>query len=162
MNALTEKALQRAISQIGVRETKRNRGPEVDAYLIAAGLDPTRGEYAWCCAFAYWSFRMAALDLGVKNPMTRTASGIHLWQSTPDHFKVKIPVPGALFVVDHGKGQSHVGFVEYVSGGHFDGPSGNSNPDGGREGYEVCRYPRRNDSALGFIDFSQPEPELVA
>ena len=45
-----------AASQIGVREEPpgSNRGPRVDEYLCAVGLNPAAGSFAWCVAFVYW------------------------------------------------------------------------------------------------------------
>lgn len=44
----------RAISAIGIAEIAPNRGPEIDEWLRRCGLDPTKGAYAWCAAFASW------------------------------------------------------------------------------------------------------------
>ena len=40
-------------SQIGVRQTGNNTGPEIDQYLASVGLGPG---YAWCGAFAAWGY----------------------------------------------------------------------------------------------------------
>ena len=40
-------------SQVGVRETGDNTGPEIDMYLKSVGLDPG---YAWCGALMGWGF----------------------------------------------------------------------------------------------------------
>lgn len=42
-----------AESQIGVRQTNGNTGPEIDEYLACSGLGPG---YAWCAAFVCWIY----------------------------------------------------------------------------------------------------------
>lgn len=161
MNALTEKALELAISQIGVRETKRNRGPEVDAYLLSAGLDPTKGSYPWCASFCYWAFQKAARELGVPNPVPRTAGVMKMWAKSP-FWARSGPVAGAIFIIDHGGGKGHAGFVEYAAPLHIVSIEGNTNDGGSREGDGVYRRTRRKDEATGYLDFSQPMPEQVS
>jgi hypothetical protein len=72
---LLAEALKVAVSQIGVMEQPpgSNRGPEVDRYLTAVGLDPTRGSFPWCAAFVFSCFDEAARALGRTNPVIRTA-----------------------------------------------------------------------------------------
>ena len=59
---LAAAALDAARGEIGVREVPpgSNRGPKVDVYLRAVGLDPAAGCYAWCAAFVYWCFGKGA------------------------------------------------------------------------------------------------------
>ena len=59
---LLSEALAQAAGEIGVMEQPlgSNRGPRVDQYLSSVGLDPTSGHYAWCAAFVYWCFDLAA------------------------------------------------------------------------------------------------------
>lgn len=47
-------------SQIGVRQTNSNTGPEIDAYLACSGLDPG---YAWCAAFVCWIYDNYEIDV---------------------------------------------------------------------------------------------------
>jgi hypothetical protein len=64
-----------------------------------------------------------------------------------------LPLPGDIFIMDFGKGKGHTGFVESVNGDIIHTIEGNSNDDGNREGYEVCRKPggRKISSIKGFI-----------
>lgn len=161
MNALTRGALDVAITYIGVRETTRNRGPEVDGFLLDVGLDPTKGSYAWCAAFVFACFKRAANDLGIPNPVPRTAGVLKLWDRAPRWYRSK-PAPGAVFVVDHGKGKGHTGFVEALSPLHLISVEGNTNTGGSREGDGVYRRTRRLNEITGYLDFSLTEPERVA
>lgn len=165
MSPLVQKALEHAVSQIGVRETKRNRGFEVDAYILATGLDPTKGSYPWCCCFVYWSFKRAADELAIPNPMPKVAGVMKLWQSVQPFRKATKPVDGAIFIIDHGKGQhGHCGLVEATGAGqlHMITIEGNTTDSGAREGDGVYRRTRRADEILGYVDFSLPIPHLVA
>lgn len=162
MNALIEKALEIAGSQVGVREMRRNRGPEVDSYILAAGLDPTKGSYPWCCAFCYWAVRMAAATLELPNPMPKVAGVMRLWNSVQPFRKVTKPADGAIFIIDHGKGKGHCGFVEATGQLHLITIEGNTSEGGSREGDGVYRRTRRADEILGYIDFSVPIPHLVS
>ena len=56
-----------------------NRGPKVDQYLTAVGLNPAGGSFAWCAAFVYWCFRKASEELGVPNPAVKTAGALDVW-----------------------------------------------------------------------------------
>ena len=145
-----------------VRETSRNSGPEVDAYLRSVGLGPG---YAWCAAFVHWCFDQGSAALALDNPCPRTAGTLHLWDMCPAEWRMKpminpdttdgeieamiaaaTPAPGDVFVIDHGHGLGHVGFIE---GRKDDGSwwtvEGNTNPGGSREGDGVYRRTRRRD-----------------
>ncbi len=56
-----------------------NRGPRVDQYVTAVGLDPSDGSFAWCAAFVYWCFQQAANALRVPNPAIKDAGVLDLW-----------------------------------------------------------------------------------
>lgn len=161
MNALTEKALEIAATYVGIRETKRNRGPEVDAFLFDVGLDATKGSYAWCAAFVYACFKRASGALQIQNPAPRTAGVLKMWNKTPFWFRGG-PAAGAVFIIDHGGGKGHTGFVESVGQLHIVSIEGNTNDGGSREGDGVYRRTRRMNEATGYIDFSLPVPESVA
>ena len=60
--------------------------------------------------------------------------------------------PGAIFIMDFGKGVGHTGLVVKVNkDGTVDTIEGNTNDEGSREGYEVCRRVRKLSSIKGFI-----------
>ncbi|MGH7391749.1 MAG: peptidoglycan-binding domain-containing protein, partial [Candidatus Rokuibacteriota bacterium] len=70
-DAMLGKAIGIAAAEVGVLEQPpgSNRGPRVDQYLRAVGLDPAGGSFAWCAAFVYWCFDQAAHGLGRGNPV---------------------------------------------------------------------------------------------
>lgn len=161
---LVIQALQIAQSQIGVRETKPNSGPQVDQYLKAVGLNPG---YAWCQAFIYWSFQQAAGKLQIANPTVKTAGVMAHWNQCEQRgakrisaaYAQKTPTlltPGQLFVLAFGKGLGHIGFVETVNAakGTITTIEGNTNDGGSREGIAVLRRTRTIASiGKGFIDY---------
>ena len=158
-------ALQTAQGQIGQQEVPKgsNAGPMVDKYLQSVGLRPG---FAWCQAFVYWCFEQAAAQLGKANPVVKTGGVYNCWNKTPDVHKVlksnvmqhpELVEPGMQFVLLFGRGVGHTGIVESVDAvaQTFATIEGNSNTNGGREGYEVVRHVRHmNEPALqGFIKY---------
>jgi lysozyme family protein len=142
-----------------------NRGPRVDEYLRAAGLDPTRGSYAWCASFVVWCFERAARALGLASPVPRTA-GVHdMWQKAGRAGFRRIPCevavadpgqlrPGHVFFIDTGRGHGHVGLVAGCEGGTIATIEGNTNELGGREGIGVFARTRPvRQATLGFVEF---------
>jgi hypothetical protein len=161
---LQQAALRIAITQLGVREVKANSGPEVDGYLYAVGLKPG---YAWCTAFVYWCFMKAALELGIDNPVYRTAGVLMHWNQAKSRgaqlikqaaalADPSIIKPGMIFVMEFGGGRGHTGIVESVDLTKWTVTSieGNTDSVGSREGVEVARKTRRISSIKGFIDYS--------
>jgi hypothetical protein len=63
------------------------------------------------------------------------------------------PEPGDVFVIDHGHGLGHVGFVEsFRPDGLLVTVEGNTNPEGSREGDGVYRRTRRREEVnRGFL-----------
>jgi hypothetical protein len=167
MATLAELALQIAQSQIGQSEKPigSNSGPMVNEYLKAVGLPPG---YAWCQAFVYWCYAVAAKEQNKPNPVIRTASVHDCWshiatQATmtkllkEDALKQpELVQPGDQFILSFGGNAGHTGLVESVEGTIIHTIEGNSNTNGSREGYEVVRHQRNiNDKALqGFIKYS--------
>jgi hypothetical protein len=163
-------ALAVAVSQIGVMEVPlgSNRGPEVDDYLKTTGLALTAGKpgFFWCMAFVYWCFHKAGNG---STPFPKTAGCLDAWnrvkranpsrvltrtQAIADPSKVK---PGMVFILDHGGGAGHTGFVRRSAGGALQTVEGNTNPIGSSNGLGVFELNRRKvmDSTLkGFIDFT--------
>ena len=135
-------ALEIAVSYLGVHEQGgNNTGPEVDQYLASVGLSPG---YAWCAAFLYFCFRQAIqrrpinLAPGVDyfpppNPCPRTGSALKLWKLSDMAWRDSNPAPGALYILDHGKGLGHAGIVETSDNtGVLTEISGNTNAAGSR------------------------------
>ena len=167
---LPAEALKVAISQIGVMEEPpgSNRGPEVDRYLKAAGLDPTKGSFPWCAAFVFWCFNEAAKTLERKNPVIGTAGVLDHWNragtagveritAAKAHMHEALVEPGHIFIIDTGDpgGAGHTGLVEQVVAGKLVTVEGNTNDGGSREGVGVFRRTGRRirDVNVGFIDY---------
>jgi hypothetical protein len=165
-------ALQIAISQIGQQETPKgsNRGPMVDKYQIAAGLAlPAKGNgFPWCQSFMYWCLGEAAKQLSIPNPMPRTAGVLDCWNKTATSTKFfqleamarpNFILPGMQFIMKEGPTIGHTGIVEKVikspRGWEVHTVEGNTNDEGSREGYEVCRRVRKVSSSLmlGYIRY---------
>jgi hypothetical protein len=156
-----------AQSQIGVLEQPigSNRGPEVDEYLKAGGLDPGSGDYAWCVCFIQWVFREAGAIRGEPSPLPLTA-GVHaLWDMRgrgashvlkPPHIAPSDLRPAMIFLIDTGGGKGHAGFIESIAGDVLTTIEGNTNPGGSRDGYGVFRRTSRRigmPHLLGYLDF---------
>lgn len=146
------KALQIAISQIGVQEHPKgsNSGPEVNQYLKSVGLSPG---YSWCMAFCYWCYKRASEITGIETHILETGGVLAQWNARKNSNQILTPIPGCIFILDYGKGLGHTGFVERVEGEIMYTIEGNSNDDGSREGYEVVRHKRQIKSAKGFLLF---------
>lgn len=146
-------ALGFAISQLGVMEQPEgsNRGPEIDVYNVAA--DAPLGSF-WCMSFVHFCFDQAARNIGLANPFPHTAGCLQAWQlasrarktiskaeALADLSKIK---PGVVFILDHGGGLGHTGFVKSCIGGTLRTVEGNSNPNGSSNGIGVFELSRRN------------------
>lgn len=148
---LADVALSVARSQIGVSEQPQgsNWGPKVQQYLASVGIGFPA---AWCMAFVYWCVDKAAREMKTANPLLKTGSVMAQWNASKA-LRVSMPRTGDLFVMDFGKGLGHIGFVNSVKGDRIQTVEGNSNDEGSREGYEVCRKPggRPIASMRGFL-----------
>lgn len=152
MTKLGDGALQAARSQLGQSEEPKgsNRGPMVDRYLAAVGLDPG---YAWCAAFVYWCHEQAAAIAGTDNPVPKTGSVMKLYAAGVGN-RALTPKSGDIFIMDYGKGTGHTGIVELVNGnGTITTIEGNTNDEGGREGYEVARRTRPLSKIVCFLRY---------
>lgn len=160
------KLLTTIISQIGVKEdiAHTNHGDAIK-YQDAAGL-PKGGGYPWCQSLVFWCGLQA---YGFSNPVPHTAGVLDCWNKAlhegfptigKAHATAANILPGYQFILDLGHGDGHTGIVERVDAdGTLHTIEGNSNPAGGRDGYEVCRQSKRHltDSVLvGFICYSDP------
>lgn len=159
-NTITEAALTIAVTQIGVREKGgNNRGVEVEMYLASVGGLP--GE-SWCAGFVYWCFRRASNVLTVANPCPRTRGAQKIWKLSDARFHRTAPSRGSLFVMDHGEGLGHVGFVEMVyPDGSISTVEGNTNRDGARNGDSVWQHVSWNPLdgkrgiLMGYVDLAE-------
>lgn len=167
-SGLMQKALQFAVSQIGVKERPpgSNKGEEVEEYLASVGLG---GGFAWCMAFVYWCYDQAAEELGINNPVFKTGGVLKHWEEAGNNGIPRITteqarnkpsriLPGMVFVIDTGDpgGAGHTGFVEKVIGDTLMTIEGNTNLGGSREGIGVFRRTARKISSInkGFVDYS--------
>jgi hypothetical protein len=147
---LEKQTLEVAKTQIGVQEVPKgsNAGYDIEKYLKSVGLG--KGN-SWCMAFVFWCVNEASIKSGVKNPLLKTGGVLKQWTSRP-LLHVTSPLPGDIFIMDFGQGKGHTGFVESVlSGGRITTIEGNTNDDGSREGYEVCRRTRQISACKGFL-----------
>lgn len=149
MTKLGKKTLVVAITQLGVQEIPKNSnaGPAVEKYLKSVGLG--KG-YAWCMAFVYWCTKESATQLGLLNPLSRTAGVLDMCNKEKD-LVVTDPQPGDIFIMDFGKGQGHTGIVEKVEKNLIHTIEGNTNDEGSREGYEVCRRQRKTNTIKAYL-----------
>lgn len=164
-------ALDIAISQLGVEEKPRgsNWGEEIQKYLASVDVDFPA---AWCMAFIYWCVEESGIRIpdgagGLKNPLVKTAGVLRQWNEVGSQFPLNIhkkmkqssPEPGDIFIMDHGHGRGHAGFVESMGpDGMINTVEGNTNDEGDREGYEVCRRSRSISGMKGFIRIPSNQP----
>lgn len=152
---LADKVLQIAINEIGKCEQPKgsNWGEDVKKYLASVGITFPA---SWCMSFVYWCTNEASKAQGVKNPLFKTGGVLMQWNKIPASMKHTTPQVGDIFIMDFGSGHGHTGFVTHVANGRIQTVEGNSNDEGSREGYEVCRKPggRTIASCKGFIRLS--------
>lgn len=141
------KALEIAKTQLGKEEKPRgsNWGEDVQKYLNSVGINFPA---SWCMAFCYWCYKQAG-----PNALMKTGGVLAQWNTIPEKFRSKFPSEGALMIFDHGKGLGHVGMVERVDGDILHTIEGNTNDEGVREGFEVCRKIRntKDKTLKGYI-----------
>jgi len=155
---LPERALQVAAQLCDVDRVQEeprgsNRGAWIDTFLTYARTDPGQ---AWCAAFVTYCVGMAGKNVfsesygkGVRYPAS-VVSWVE-WARAAGNWS-RTPRRGRLFAIAV-SGETHIGLVAGVgSDGTFSTIEGNSNVDGSREGYEVCRRVRSVASVSGFID----------
>ncbi len=172
-SAVAREALRIAGTQLHVREDPlgSNRGTEIDAFLRAVGLDPKKGSYPWCVAFAYWCYAEGAAALSTDNPLPATPGVLDHWNKAKKISRAKrisanavvkdpsLISPGMLFVIDTGGGEGHMGIVESVSGGLLTTIEGNTNDGGTRDGIGVFRRAGARSVAsinVGYISYADP------
>ena len=126
----------------------QNRGPWVRLYM-----DGNEGpDWPWCAGFASYILRQAAETLEVQLPIKTSVSCDVLAEQAkrkkiflPEAKAVKIkPVtPGSLFLVRRTTNDwVHTGIVVTADEDTLLTIEGNTNDEGSREGYEVCRRTR--------------------
>lgn len=151
---LPTETLMIAQSQLGVTEhpAGSNRGPQVDQYIRAAGLDPTKGAYAWCASFVTWCVRSAATDLAITPLFRGSPRALGLVNRNPALI-IAAPAPNCIAVMDHGGGLGHAFFVTAVSpdGSQLSTLEGNSDVAGSRTGGAVVLRTRATKDIAHFF-----------
>lgn len=149
---LAQRTLSIAKSQIGFSEIPHgsNWGKHVQNYLASVGINFPA---AWCMAFVYYCVNEACKEMKINNPIIKTGGVMVQWARIPNDMKSKTPRVGDIFIMNFGKGKGHTGFVSKVEGNIIHTIEGNSNDEGSREGFEVCRKPggRNISTIIGFI-----------
>lgn len=137
----------------GLKELPGNRGKEIDAWLMDLGVQ--KGS-PWCMGFVQAMAKKTAKDYRVPDPLKPdTAHCLTLWRGVPAEWKhgPQDGRRGDIAIWDHGNDSGHTGIVLGYGAGLYTTIEGNTNDDGSREGYEVCKRTRKwNDPRLkGFI-----------
>jgi len=149
---LGDRIISVARGQLGNAEIPRgsNWGKHVEKYLASVGITFPA---AWCMGFVYWCVNEACKEAGIENKLFKSGGVLNVWSNTPKSMKHTTPKRGDIFIMDFGGGKGHTGIVASVEGNRIQTIEGNSNDEGSREGYEVCRKPngRPISSIKGFI-----------
>lgn len=156
------------------------RGSNDAPFLIPwRAMVGAREPQPWCVIAGYAWSQASADQLHIENPHPRTTSSRRCWELIPARARLAVPVRGALVLFRHldGKGndtgRGHEAVVRRtLPGGNVETIDGNSNDDGGRDGYEVARLiwdwqrgRRGSLEVLGYADLSlliEEAPPLVA
>jgi len=124
----------------------QNRGPWVRLYMHGH----EGNDYPWCAGFVSLVMRQSALHLGVDLPVTTSFGCDELAQNAKDRNRFYSELEaddgsnssglfGALFLNRKtATDWTHTGVVTAFGEGYFHTIEGNTNDEGGREGYEVC------------------------
>ncbi|MES2773377.1 MAG: CHAP domain-containing protein [Bacteroidota bacterium] len=146
VRSLGVRAMEKALTQIGVREEGPNAGTMVKQYLASVNLSTG---FPWCAAFVYWCFKQ-----GLPATMVPRTAGVQdMYNRSPASCKVTIPRPGDVFIMFFSGGRGHTGFVTRVEGSFVHTIEGNSSPAGSTEGDGVYQHKRPVSSMKGFLRF---------
>lgn len=156
INPLDELA-QIAETQLGTQEDAKhgNGGEAIRKYQAATNLDGQG--WPWCAAFVDWCmevfFARHPEYVRYVRPTTAAAFGLIDWGREQNCLvfqpTTREPMRGDLVVYSF----SHCGIVADVDPSEpvFHAIEGNSNTDGGRDGYEVVRHARNFSSVNRFV-----------
>lgn len=146
---LALKMLAKALPEVGVEEKPKgsNRGPRVDDYQRATDLKPEDWG-PWCASFVCFCMReaMTGGSYTFKRMTTAAVRYIRAWSLRQDNSTKTIDAPGRnilpgdILIYTF----SHTGICKTAPGpnGNFTAVEGNTNDDGGREGYKVLLQSR--------------------
>jgi hypothetical protein len=147
-----QKVIDLALTQVGVREHGRNRGPEIDGYCRDIGHDPAAAD-PWCAIFVSAMVKRAADALGVPVPIHLTAGVFTLDEQAPPALHTLHPSAGCIFIL---AGHKHTGLVTGVDDDvTIHTCEGNTNPGGSADGDGVYARTRRRAELMVFIDLNQ-------
>ena len=148
-----EKLADIAESQIGTQEDSAhtNRGAAILKYQQATSLDGQG--WPWCAAFVDWCVEQSGLLSDNLRPKTASAFDLIDWGKSSG---CTVFYPGSVATPQRGDivvyAFSHCGIVADPGDGQtFAAIEGNTNEDGGRDGYEVARRVRSRGSVKAFI-----------
>ena len=136
---------------IGLEESPRgsNKGKQIQKFFDADDLDEKDG-YAWCAStVSYWTQQFIK-ENGLKLKAPRIAGVIRFpeWARAQGLTVSKTPKSNSIVVFTF----SHIGIVESVKDSqNVITIEGNTNDDGSREGYRVCRRTRPLSECKLFI-----------
>lgn len=144
----------------------QNRGPWVRLYMN----NREGNAFPWCAGFASFLLHQACETLKIPMPVNSTVSCDRLaadakkkkrfldGRGNLDKSRIK---PGSLFLNKKTEGDwVHTGIVTKASQEHFETIEGNTNDEGSREGYEVCKrargYGKKDFVIVGDLSTRQP------
>lgn len=149
--ATAKKLINKAISQIGVKESPANSN-NVKYNTAYYGREVKGSAYPWCCAFIWWLFQKCDASKLFCN-----GQKIALCQSVKNIMKsqiVKNPKPGdlVLFQFDSDASADHIGILEKVnSDGTYTTIEGNTAVGNDANGGCVMRRTRKKSQIMCFI-----------
>ena len=117
-----------------------NRGPEVDMFIRAVGLEPPQ---PWCCGFICYCIQQAVQQLGLPHPQFQYGASVYKLWNRNQGLVIPAPVPNCVALRNEGVNSlGHaVGHALFVIGVNEDGSlhciSGNTNAAGSRNGDSV-------------------------
>ena len=123
--------------------------------MNAAAGDPPGSP--WCVAFIYFCAKQAAVELNTLNPLPQTGSASRLFDYSRAMGRLAAaPQPGDIGLCRGGEtGHYHAVLVATLPvAGRVETIEGNSNQEGGPEGFEVVhRAPGRPVGSMDFVRF---------
>lgn len=130
----------------------QNKGPWVRLYMQGnEGSD-----WPWCAGFVSFILKQACKSLNVSPPIQTSfscdslaagAKGRGLFLKESEAMQKSTIVPGSLFLVRRTSTDwVHTGIILSAENNIFNTIEGNTNDDGDREGYEVCRRIRNYEN----------------
>jgi hypothetical protein len=164
---LDERCIAIARTYLGVRENppKSNRGPDVDRFIrVGGGLTPEGNHYAWCASFVSdvvveaFTRKDGGFVDSLGPPQFKGSPAALSLLSKNRALRLRAPTPNCIFVMDHGGGKGHTGFVvELMQNGRLHTIEGNTGPGPAapaqdREGDGVYeRFDRKPSECCGYL-----------